>query len=66
MRVLIGREACLPESKHGCDVKMFCFSRSNHASTNLKKFFSWKLDKFLFTHSLVGWNLENLYKQMRI
>ena len=26
-------------------------------------FLSWKLDKFtLFTHSLVGWNLENLYK----
>jgi len=24
--------------KHGCDVKMFCFSRANHASTNLKKF----------------------------
>ena len=21
--------------KHGCDVKMFCFSRANHASTNL-------------------------------
>ena len=27
-------------------------------------FLSWKLDKFtLFTHSLVGWNLENLYKR---
>ena len=26
-------------------------------------FLSWKLDKFnLFTHSLIGWNLENLYK----
>ena len=26
-------------------------------------FLRWKLDKFtLFTHSLVGWNLENLYK----
>ena len=23
--------------KHGCDVKMFCFSRANHVSTNLKK-----------------------------
>ena len=38
---------------------MFCFSGANHASTNLKKFLSWKLDKFtLFTHSLVGWNLQ--------
>ena len=28
-----------------------------------KKFLSWKIDKFtLFTHSLVGWNLDNLYK----
>ena len=31
--------------KHGCDVKMFCFSRANHVSTNLKKFFSSELDK---------------------
>ena len=38
----------------GCEyVKMFCFSRANHASTNLKKFLSQKLDKFtLPTHSL--------------
>ena len=43
---------------------MFCFSRANHASTNLKKFSSSKLDKFtLFTHSFVGWNLENRYKE---
>ena len=28
--------------KHGCDVKMFCFSSANHASTNLKKFSSSK------------------------
>ena len=32
--------------KHGCGVKLFCFSRANHASTNLKKFSSSKLDKF--------------------
>ena len=33
--------------KHGCDVtKMFCFSWANHTSTNLKKFFSSKLNKF--------------------
>ena len=49
--------------KHGCGVKMFCFSRANQASTNLKKFLSSKLNKFtLFTHSFVGRNLENLYK----
>ena len=48
----------------GCGVKMFCYSRANHASTNLKKFSSSKLDKFtLFTHSSVGWNLENRYKE---
>ena len=53
--------------KHGCDVKMFCFSRANHASTNLKKFSSSKLDNFtLFTHSFVGWNiriLESIFLQ---
>ena len=50
--------------QHGCDVKMFCFSSANHASKNLKKFLSSKLDKFtLFTHSFVGGNLENRYKQ---
>ena len=41
--------------KHSCGVKLFGFSRANHASTNLKKFSSSKLDKFtLFTHSFVG------------
>ena len=28
--------------KHGCDIKMFCFSRANHASANLKKVFELK------------------------
>ena len=61
---LAERRVCMRVCKHGFDVKMFCFSRANHASTNLKKFSSSKLDKFtLFTHSFVGWNLENLYKQ---
>ena len=47
-----------------CDFNMFCFSHANHTSTNLTKFFSWKLNKFtLFTHSLVAWNLGNLCKQ---
>ena len=42
---------------------MFCFSRANHANTNLKKVLSWNLDKFtLFSHFLVGWNLENILK----
>ena len=50
--------------KHGCDVKMFCFSRANHASTHLKKFSNSKRDKFtLFTHSFDGKNLENRYKE---
>ena len=61
---LAERSVCIRVCKHGCGVKMFCFSRANHASTNLKKFSSSKLDKFtLFTHSFVGWNLENRYKE---
>ena len=61
---LAERSVCMRVCKHGCGVKMFCFSRANHASTNLKKFSSSKLDKFtLFTHSFVGWNLENRYKE---
>ena len=44
-----------------CGVKMICSSCADHTSTNFKKFLSWKLDKVtLFTHSLVGWDLENL------
>ena len=61
---LAERSVCMKECKHGCYVKMFCFSLSNHTSTNLKKFLSSKLDKFtLFAHSFVGWNLVHLYKQ---
>ena len=61
---LAERSVCMRVCKHGCGVKMFCFSRANHASTNLKKFSSSKLDKFtLFTHSFVGWILENRYKE---
>ena len=55
---LAERSVYMRACKHGCDVKMFCFSRANHASTNLKKFLSSKLDTFtLFAHSFVGWNL---------
>ena len=42
---LAERRVCMRVCKHGCDVKMFCFSRANHVSTNLKKFLSSKLDK---------------------
>ena len=61
---LAKRNVCMRVCKHGCGIKMFCFWRANHASTNLKKFSSSKLDKFtLFTHSSVSWNLENRYKE---
>ena len=61
---LAERSVSMRVCKHGCGVKMFCFSRANHASTNLKKFSSSKLDRFtLFAHSFVGWNLENRYKE---
>ena len=52
---LAKRSVCVRVCKDGCDVKMFCFSRADHASTNVKKLLSSKLDKFtLFTHSFVG------------
>ena len=61
---LADRSACMRVCKHGCDVKLFSFSHTNHASMNLKKFSSSKLDKFtLFTHSFVSWNMENRYKE---
>ena len=64
---LAKRSFCVRVCKHGCGVKMFCFSRANHASTDLKKFSTSKLNKFtLFTHSFVGWNLENRYKGVSI
>ena len=61
---LVERSVCMRVWKHGCDVKMFC---AHHASTNLKMFLTRKLGKFtLCTHSLVGWNWENLYKTCRV
>ena len=56
-RVLFRSKRENPGNKVGC-------ARANQASRNLKKFFGWKQpDKFtLFTHFLVGWNLENLNK----
>ena len=57
---LAERSVWMRVCKHNCGVKLFCFTRANHASTNLKKFPCSKLDKFtLFTHSFVSWNLEN-------
>ena len=48
---LAERSVCIRVCKHGCGVKLFGFSRANHASTNLKKFSSSKLDRFtLLTH----------------
>ena len=61
---LAERSVCMRVCKHGCGVKLFGFSRATHASTNFKKFSSSKLHKItLFTHSFVGWNMENLYKE---
>ena len=45
---LAERRVCMRVCKHGCDVKMFCFSRANHASTNLKKDLSWKTRQVCF------------------
>ena len=39
---LAERRVCMRVYKHGCYVKMFCFSRADHASTNLKKVLSLK------------------------
>ena len=41
---------CMRVCKLGCDVKMFCFSRANHASTNLKKVLSWKPQQVYFIY----------------
>ena len=61
---LAERSVCMGVCKHGCGVKLFGFSLANHASMNLKKFSSSKLDKFtLFTHSFIGWNMGNRYKE---
>ena len=43
---LADRRVCMRVCKHGCGVKMFCFSRTNHAITNLETFLSWKLHTF--------------------
>ena len=45
---LAERRVCMRVCKHGCDVKMFCFSRANHAGTNLKKVLSWKVSRQIY------------------
>ena len=47
---LAEKRVCMRVCKHGCDVKMFCFSRANHASTNLKKVLSWKTRQVYFIY----------------
>ena len=47
---LAERRVCMRVCKHSCDVKMFCFSRANHASTNLKKVLSWKTWQVYFIY----------------
>ena len=47
---LAERRVCMRVCKHGCDVKMFCFSRASHASTNLKKVLSWKTWQVYFIY----------------
>ena len=47
---LAERRVCMRVCKHSCDVKMFCFSRASHASTNLKKVLSWKTWQVYFIY----------------
>ena len=44
------RSVCIRVCKHGCDVKMFCFSRANHTSTNLKKAVEFKTRQVYFIY----------------
>ena len=43
---LAERSVCMGVCKHSCDIKVSYFSIAYHASTNLKRVLSWKLDKF--------------------
>ena len=47
---LAERHVCMRVCKHGCDIKMFCFSHANHASMNVKKVLSWKPWQVYFIH----------------
>ena len=52
---LAERRVCMRVCKHGCDVKMFCFSCANHASTNLKKVLSWRTWQVYFIYPFPRW-----------
>ena len=58
---LAERSVCMRVCKHGFEVKMSCFSRTNHASKIWKRFLSSKLDKFTFyitiPSSAETWNI---------
>ena len=61
------RRVCMRICKHGCDVK-FCFSRANHASTNLKNVFELKTLQASFIHPFprrlkLGKPLQNMLCQ---
>ena len=47
---LAEKSVCMRVCKYGCEVNMFCFSRANHASTNLKKVWSWKTRQVYFIY----------------
>ena len=53
---------CMRVCKHDCDVKMFCFSRANHASTNLKKVLSWTRQVYFTYPFLRRLNLEKSFE----
>ena len=44
--------------RDGCDVKMFCFSRANHASMNLKKVLSPYFGKYLFCKTKIDYTYK--------
>ena len=52
---LAERCVCMRVCKHGCDVKIFCFSCANHASTNLKKVLSWKTQQLYYIYPFPRW-----------
>ena len=47
---LAERRVCTRVCKQGCDIKMFCFSCANHASTKLRKVLSWKTRQVYFIY----------------
>ena len=47
---LAERRVCMRVCKHGCDVKMFYFSRANHASKKFEKVFEFKTRQVYFIY----------------